>query len=67
MLLYYMYMCVCVYIYIYVLYNGVCSVTKFYLTLCNPKDCIPPDSPVNVISQSRILEWVVISFCRSSY
>ena len=29
-------------------------------------DCSPPDSPVHGILQARILEWVVISFCRGS-
>ena len=31
-------------------------------TLCNPIDGSPPGSPVSVILQARILEWVVISF-----
>ena len=30
-------------------------------------DCSPPGSPVQGISQSRILEWVAISFSRGSY
>ena len=32
------------------------------LTLCNPMDSSPPDSPVHRILQARILEWVAISF-----
>ena len=29
-------------------------------------DCGPPGSSVHVTSQARILEWVVISYCRGS-
>ena len=32
------------------------------LTLCNPTDGSPPDSPVPGILQARTLEWVAISF-----
>ena len=32
------------------------------LTLCDPIDGSPPDSPVPGILQSRTLEWVAISF-----
>ena len=32
------------------------------LTLCDPMDCSPPDSSVHEILQTRILEWVAISF-----
>ena len=32
------------------------------LTLCDPIDSSPPDSPVLGILQARILEWVAISF-----
>ena len=35
-------------------------------TLCNPMDCSPPGSSVHGIFQTRILEWVAISFCRGS-
>ena len=31
-------------------------------TLCNPRDCSPPGSPVPGILQARTLEWVAISF-----
>ena len=30
-------------------------------------DCSPPGSSVHVILQSRILEWVAISYSRGSY
>ena len=35
-------------------------------TLCNPKDCSPPDSSVHGILQAKILQWVVIPFFRGS-
>ena len=35
-------------------------------TLCDPMDCSPPDSSVHGILQTRILEWVAISFSRGS-
>ena len=50
------YICMCVYIYI-----CVCVCAQLCLTLCNPMDCILPDSSVHGISQARILEWVAIS------
>ena len=34
--------------------------------LCDPMDCSPPGSSVHGILQSRILEWVAISFSRDS-
>ena len=34
--------------------------------LCNPVDYSLPGSSVHGILQARILEWVVISFCRGS-
>ena len=43
-----------------------CSVTKLFLTLCNPMDCNLPGSSVHGILQVRILEWVVISSSRGS-
>ena len=36
------------------------------LTLCNPVDSSPPGSSVYGIPQTRILEWVAISFSRGS-
>ena len=41
-------------------------VTKLCLTLCNPMDYNPPGSSVRGILQSRILEWVAISFSKGS-
>ena len=40
-----------------------CSVTKSCLTLFDPRDWSPP---VHGILQTRILEWVAISFSRGS-
>ena len=31
-------------------------------TLCDPRDVIPPGSPIPGILQARTLEWVAISF-----
>ena len=39
---------------------------KSCLTPCNPMDCSLPGSSVHGIFQARILEWVAISFSRSS-
>ena len=41
-------------------------IAQSYLTLCNPKDCSPPGSPVHGILQARILEWVAFPFSISS-
>ena len=41
-------------------------VTQSCLTLCDPTDCSLPGSPVHRISQTRILEWVAISYSRDS-
>ena len=35
-------------------------------TLCDPKDCSPPDTFVHRIPQARILEWVAIPSSRGS-
>ena len=35
-------------------------------TLCDPMDCSLPGSSIHGIFQARILEWVAISFSRSS-
>ena len=35
-------------------------------TLCDPMDCSLPGFPVHGIFQTRILEWVAISFSRGS-
>ena len=39
---------------------SLCPVTK--PTLCDPKDCSLPGSPVHGILQARILEWVATSY-----
>ena len=39
-----------------------CLVARSCPTLCNPMDYSPPGSSVHGISQTRILEWAVISF-----
>ena len=44
-----------------------CSVTQSCLTLSDPMDCSPPGSSVCAISQSRMLEWVAISYSRGSF
>ena len=44
----------------------VCSDAESCLTLCDPVDCSPPGSSVHGILQTRILEWVAISFSRGS-
>ena len=38
--------------------------TQLCLILCDPMDCSPPGSSVHGILQTRILEWVAISFCK---
>ena len=43
-----------------------CLVTKSCQSLCNPVDCSPPGSSVHAISQTRIMEWLAISFSRRS-
>ena len=35
-------------------------------TLCNPIDCSLPGSSIHRVLQARVLEWVAISFSRSS-
>ena len=44
-----------------------CLVTKLCLVLCSLMDCSLPGSPVREISQTRILEWVAISFSRGIF
>ena len=44
----------------------VCSVTQLCLSLCKPMDCSTPGSSVHGIFQTRILEWVAISYSRES-
>ena len=43
-------LCVCVH----------AKLLQSYLTLCNLMDCSPPGSPVHVILQARLLEWIAI-------
>ena len=43
-----------------------CSVAMPSPSLCDPMDCSPPGSSVHGISQTRILEWVAISFSGES-
>ena len=43
-----------------------CLVTQSCLTLRDPMDCSPPGSSVHGISQTRILEWIAISYSRRS-
>ena len=50
--------CVCVCVY-------VCE-SLSRVQLCDPIDCSPAGSSVHGIIQARILEWVVIPFCRGS-
>ena len=44
----------------------VCVRAQSCLTLCNPKDCSPPDSSVHGIFQAITLEWVAVSYSRGS-
>ena len=59
--------CVCMYVCVYVcvcVCVHVCA--QLCLALCNSIDCSPPDSSVHGIFQTRILEWVAISYSRGS-
>ena len=48
-------------------YNSIDSeVAQPCPTLCDPVDSSQPGSPVHVIFQARILEWIAISFSRGS-
>ena len=42
------------------------EVAQSCLTLCNPMNCSLPGSSVHGIFQTRVLEWVAISFSRGS-
>ena len=50
--------------YLYVHIFCVCSVARSCVTFCDPVDCSPPGSSVLGISQSRILEWIAISYSK---
>ena len=47
-------------------HEWVSEVAQSCPTLCNPVDCSPPGSSIHGILQTRILEWVAISFSRGS-
>ena len=42
------------------------EVVQSYVTLCDPMDCSLPGSSIHGIFQTRVLEWVAISFSRGS-
>ena len=44
--------------------QSVSSVTQLCPTLCNARNCSPPGSSVHGIFQTRILEWVAISYAK---
>ena len=50
----------------YSLFESESEVAQSCPTLCNPMDCSPPGSSIHGILQTRILEWVAISFSRES-
>ena len=49
-----------------ILYQSESEVAQWCLTLCKPINCSLPASSIHGIFQVRILEWVAISFSRSS-
>ena len=49
-----------------ILYQSESEVAQWCLTLCEPINCSLPASSIHGIFQVRILEWVAISFSRSS-
>ena len=48
------------------IYSQYVLVAQLCLTLCDSMDCNLPGSSVHGIFQTRILEWVAISFSRVS-
>ena len=60
--------CSCVESSLVLLGEGVCydQCVQSCPTLCDPRDCSLPGSPVPGIPQARILKWVAISSCRRS-
>ena len=56
--------CVCVCVYIYIYMKSESEAAQLCLTLCNSMDCRRPGSSIHGIFQTRILEWVAISFSR---
>ena len=65
-----LFMCVYVYVYVYV-YIDICVCmylfTELCLTICSPMDYSPPGSFVHGVLQGRILEWVVVPFCKGLF
>ena len=55
-----------VYLYIIIMHEKESLVTQSCLTLCNPINCSLPSSSIHGIFQTRVLEWVAISFSRGS-
>ena len=52
---------------IYILMYSIASIyNQSHPTLCDPLGCSQPGSSVHRISQTRVLEWVAISFSRVS-
>ena len=49
-----------------VLWLSLCAVTQSRLTLCSPMVCRPPSSSPHGIFQSRVREWVDISYSRGA-
>ena len=43
------------------------TVSRSWLTLCNPMNCSPPGNSVHGTSQARNLDWVAISFSRGYF
>ena len=43
-----------------------CVCAQSCLILCDPLDCSPPGSSVHAIFQTRIPEWVAISYSKGS-
>ena len=54
----------CAQVTFYILGTSVCA--QSCPILCDPMGCSPPVSSVHGVSQTRILEWVVISFSMGS-
>ena len=46
--------------------SAVSEVAQSCPTLCSPMDCSPPGSSIHGIFQTRIWEWIAISFSRGS-
>ena len=46
--------------------STVCAQSVSRVQLCDPMDCLPPESSVHGVFQGRILEWVVISYSKRS-